>query len=160
MEASRWILLGYRLPREPSTPRITLWRKLRRLGVVQLLDSLAALPLDSRNREQLEWLADEIVEAGGEASLWVADATSAAQERDLINRLTAAIGSEYAAVRAEALGVAEGDNTARLRAHRRLRRDLRRIADRDYFPPPERELARDAVEALATAAELTEEVTE
>src|SRR6266567_7076219 len=140
MEASRWILLGYRLPREPSTPRITLWRKLRRLGVIQLLDSLVALPLESRNREQLEWLADEIVEAGGEASLWVADATSAAQERDLINRLTAAIGSEYAAVRAEALGVAEGDNTARLRAHRRLRRDLRRIADRDNFPPPERGL--------------------
>ena len=25
----RWVLLAYRLPREPSTPRIALWRKLR-----------------------------------------------------------------------------------------------------------------------------------
>src|SRR4051794_9204915 len=26
-----WVLLAYRLPREPSTPRIALWRKLRAL---------------------------------------------------------------------------------------------------------------------------------
>ena len=62
----RWVLLAYRLPREPSTPRSTLWRKLRRLGAAQVLDGLAALPLDARNREQLEWLADEVVEADGE----------------------------------------------------------------------------------------------
>jgi len=85
------VRLAYRLPREPSTPRIALWRKLRHLGVAQMLDSLVALPLDSRNREQLEWLADEVIEAGGEASLWVAEPTSAAQERELITRLTAAI---------------------------------------------------------------------
>jgi hypothetical protein len=41
-------MLVYRLPREPSTPRITLWRKLRRLGVAQVVDGVAALPLDSR----------------------------------------------------------------------------------------------------------------
>jgi hypothetical protein len=28
----RWVLLSYRLPREPSTPRIGVWRKLERLG--------------------------------------------------------------------------------------------------------------------------------
>jgi len=46
-----WVLLAYRLPREPSTPRITLWRKLRRLGVVQVLDGLVALPADARTKE-------------------------------------------------------------------------------------------------------------
>src|SRR6266513_24541 len=55
-----WVLLAYRLPRDPSTPRSALWRKLRRLGAEQVLDGLAALPLDARNREQLEWLADEV----------------------------------------------------------------------------------------------------
>ena len=56
----RWVLLAFRLPREPSTPRIAVWRKLKRLGVAQLLDGLVALPLDSRNREQLEWLAADV----------------------------------------------------------------------------------------------------
>src|SRR5947208_13266447 len=92
---SQWVLLAYRLPREPSTPRIALWRKLRRLGAVQVLDSLVGLPLSSRTREQLEWLADEVIEAGGEASLWIAEAGSAAQERELIGRLSSTIAEEY-----------------------------------------------------------------
>src|SRR6266508_3318914 len=82
-----WVLLAYRLPREPSTPRSALWRKLRRLGAAQLLDGLAALPLDARNREQLEWLADEVLEAGGEATVWVGELGSGAQERELAARM-------------------------------------------------------------------------
>jgi hypothetical protein len=79
--ADQWVLLAYRVRREPSTPRIALWRKLKRLGVAQLLDGLVALPLDSRNREQLEWIADEVVELGGEASVWIATPGGAAQAR-------------------------------------------------------------------------------
>ena len=56
-----WVLLAYRVPREPSTPRITVWRKLKRLGVAQVVDGLVALPLDARTKEHLEWLGDEIV---------------------------------------------------------------------------------------------------
>ena len=33
-----WVLLSYRVPREPSTPRIAVWRRLRQLGVAQLGD--------------------------------------------------------------------------------------------------------------------------
>src|SRR5918992_361875 len=71
-----WVILAYRLPREPSTPRISVWRKLKTLGVAQLLDGLAALPLTPRSREQLEWLADEVLEAGGESSIWIAQAAA------------------------------------------------------------------------------------
>jgi hypothetical protein len=68
----------------------------------------------------------------------------------------AAISSEYEAVRAEALALAGSDAANRRRAQHRLRRELRRIGERDYFPPPERDLARDAVESLATTMEVTE----
>src|SRR5262245_32665950 len=93
-----WVLLAYRLPREPSTPRSALWRKLRRLGAVQVLDGLAALPLDARNREHLEWLADEAVEAGGEATIWVGELGSAAQERELAARMAEAVAADYRAL--------------------------------------------------------------
>src|SRR5258708_1839751 len=33
VERLQWVFLAYRLPREPSTPRIAVWRKLRRLGI-------------------------------------------------------------------------------------------------------------------------------
>jgi hypothetical protein len=150
----QWVFLAYRLPREPSTPRITLWRKLRRLGVAQLLDGLVSLPLDSRTREQLEWLADEVIEAGGEATIWIAESTSAAQERALASAMANAISGEYAALLEEAtssLGESPAETRRRLR---RLRRQLQAIRRRDYFPPPEREAARRAVEALAREAAL------
>src|SRR5947207_15268899 len=93
-----WVLLACRLPREPSTPRSALWRKLRRLGAAQVVDGLAALPLDARNREQLEWLADEVVDAGGEATIWVGELTSAAQERELAQAMANGVAAEYRAL--------------------------------------------------------------
>src|SRR2546430_12234609 len=97
-----WVLLAYRLPRDPSTPRSALWRKLRRLGPVQVLDGLAALPLDARNREQLEWLADEVVEAGGEATIWVGELASARQEREFAARMAEAVAADYRTLIADA----------------------------------------------------------
>src|SRR5213078_999679 len=97
-----WVLLAYRLPRDPSTPRSALWRKLRRLGAAQVLDGLAALPLDARNRELLEWLADEVVESGGEATIWVGELASAAQERELASRMAESVAAESQALIADA----------------------------------------------------------
>ena len=79
----RWVLLSYRLPREPSTPRIAVWRRLRRLGAVQIGDGVAALPLDDRTREQFDWLANDVEEAGGEAIVWVAEPSTKAEQRRL-----------------------------------------------------------------------------
>jgi len=148
-----WLLLAYRLPREPSTPRITVWRKLSTLGVAKLGDGLVALPADARSQERLEWIADEVIEAGGEATLWKARLMSAAAERALAERMAAAVAADYralisAADEASAGAPVKGQTVAR------LRRELRRISQRDYFPPPEREQARRAVDALIAEAAL------
>ncbi|NUR75515.1 MAG: chromate resistance protein [Thermoleophilia bacterium] len=147
------MLLAYRLPREPSTPRSAVWRKLRRLGAAQLLDGLAALPSDARNREQLEWLADEVLEAGGEATIWVGQLASAAQERELATRMAGAVAAEYRALIAEAASAREQPPGQRRRTIGRLRRELRRIRARDYFPPSEREQAQQALDELVTRLE-------
>jgi DNA-binding transcriptional regulator PaaX len=97
-----WVMLTYRLPREPSTPRSAVWRKLRRLGVAQLADGLVVLPRDARTREQLEWIADEVKEAGGTASIWLARSASVNQEKELANTMRAARAAEYDAVRTQA----------------------------------------------------------
>jgi len=148
-----WVLLAYRLPREPSTPRTAVWRKLRRLGAAQVLDGLAALPLDARNREQLEWLADEVVEAGGEATIWVGELGSATQERELAARMAEAVAADYRALSEQAVTASRQPAGQRRRTLKRLRRQLRRIRARDYFPPPERELAQQALEELGALVE-------
>jgi hypothetical protein len=150
---AQWVLLAYRLPREPSTPRIALWRKLRRLGAAQVVDGLAALPLDAHNREQLEWLADEVVEAAGEATIWVAELGSSAQERELTDRMREAVTADYRTLIADAEAACDEAPGQRRRTLGRLRRELRRIRSRDYFPPPERELAQRAVEEVAARVE-------
>ena len=146
---SEWVLLSYRIPREPSTPRITIWRKLKRLGVAQISDGLVALPADARTREHLDWIADEILDAGGSASIWIAHPGTAATERDLASAMAAARAAEYTKVTAEANASADRDETARFSLARRLRAELRRIHRRDYFPPTERDQANAAVNALA-----------
>jgi hypothetical protein len=144
-----WVLLAYRLPREPSNPRVAVWRKLERLGAARLGDGLVALPADARTREQIDWLAEEILEAGGVATVWLASAGSAAQERTIAEAMRAARAAEYRAVTEQAKDAAGAGAAERLRVLRRLRGELRRIARRDFFPPPEREAARAAVDALA-----------
>ncbi len=146
-------MLAYRLPREPSTPRIALWRKLRRFGAAQLLDGLVALPLDSRTREALEWAAEEVVEAGGDAWIWIASPASPAQERAVAAKMADAIAAEYRAVADEARRAASEEPRARRRTLARLRRELQRIRRRDYFPPPERERAEASVAGLARTLE-------
>src|SRR5215467_1849408 len=98
LERLEWVLLAYRLPREPSTPRITVWRKLKRLGVSQLLDGLVALPADARTKEQLEWVAEEVLEAGGEATIWLGRPGSTADERRIATEMAAAVAQDYRAV--------------------------------------------------------------
>ena len=147
MNVSEWVLLAYRLPREPSTPRITLWRKLRRLGAVQLVDGLVTLPCDPKTREAFDWLADEVIEAGGEAWTWRGQPGSKDQEHALREKMTAAVVDEY---RALVDDVREARDGASRRTVERLRRELRKIEARDHFAPKEREQARRAIDRLVS----------
>jgi hypothetical protein len=141
-------MLSYRVPREPSTPRIAVWRKLRGLGVAQVGDGLVALPEDARSREQLEWVAADVDAAGGSAILWRAEMLSRRHEQHLIAQLQQARAEEYRALIVQAEQARTGIVADQAQAADRLRRELRRIRRRDYFPPPEQETARHTVETL------------
>jgi hypothetical protein len=143
-----WVLLAYRVPREPSAPRIAIWRKLKRYGVAQLGDGLVALPADARTREHLDWIADDVLAAGGTATVWRGRPASEVAERELIAQLAAARAAEYTALEADATSAAKLAGPARAAAVRRLRNELRRITRRDFFPPAERDAAQTAVRQL------------
>ena len=149
-----WVLLSYRVPREPSTPRIAIWRQLRDLGVVKVGDGLVALPASARNRERLQWVAAKALEADGEAIVWDAVPGSKRDHRELSARQKEARTIEYQAL----LDQVSSEEAPTKRTIARWRRAWRAIDKRDYFDAPLREEARaaiqDRVAAAADAAEV------
>jgi len=139
-----WAFLVYRLPREPSAPRISLWRSLSRLGATLVVDGLVALPADARTVEHLEWLAAGIHDNGGEASVWRARSTSRRDGERLARQSRAAVEGEYRALM-RAADNAEPDK----RAIAVLRRQFRAIETRDFFSASGGAGARRAIERLA-----------
>jgi len=146
-QLGKWAFLTYRLPREPSAPRLALWRSLRRLGALPVGDGVVALPHSTRNLEHLEWLAAGIGESGGSASVWLAQPTSARVHWAYVEQMQRAADEEYQVVLKEARRMRTSQEVRR--AVRRLRAQLRRIQGRDYFGAAVGAQARAEVERLA-----------
>jgi hypothetical protein len=159
VSTKEWVLLAYRIPREPSTPRIAIWRKLRKLGAVQILDGLVGLPCDARTKERLEWIAEEVIEAGGEASIWISHPATKAHERVLAAQIGAEVDVAYDAIIEEAKASLSESLGRRRRTLARLRRELQAVHQRDYFPKRGHERAGGALDRLASSLDKTAEVT-
>lgn len=144
-----WVFLVYWVPRQPSTPRIAIWRKLKRLGVAQLGDGVVTLPLDPSTQEHLEWIAQEIIDAGGEATVWIATPTVRRFGHQLAESLKSERSQEYRDLLLQAETALTESGSRRKQALRRLRALFRKIESRDHFPPPERARAREILDRLA-----------
>lgn len=135
-----WLLLVYRVPREPTVNRVTIWRKLRRLGAMLLNDAAWVLPATPSTTEQLQWLASEIKEMGGEYTLWQADVLLDGQEQDLVRRFHLQVEAPYRKLLAT-LKRKRPDLAA-------LSRQYHQIHAQDYFRS---ELGTEVRDALAAA---------
>ena len=91
----RWLLLVYKVPHEPSANRVSTWRKLKRLGAILLHDAVWVLPSSPRTGEQLQWLASDIRDLGGEAFVWQASLASDGQDEALVRQFTAQVEALY-----------------------------------------------------------------
>lgn len=124
-QETSWVLLVYKIPREPTASRATVWRKLKRLGALLLHDAVWVLPAAPWTREQFQWLAVEIGELEGEAYLW--------ESRLLLNGQADALAQQFQtrvdAAYQEILGELEQDE-ADLVA---LSRKYHQVRAQDYF---------------------------
>jgi hypothetical protein len=153
-----WVALAWRLPAGSSTPRVTTWRNLRRIGAARLTPGAALLPYREDLHEQLDWLAQEIENLGGEA--WVLPVTglSESEERTVRERMTADRTEEYRALEEDALAflsrraahpVPAADYTARSKVDKELlalQRRFGKIRARDYVSAAGRAAAAQAID--------------
>lgn len=91
----KWLLLVYRIPREPTAGRVFVWRKLKQLGAIALQDAVWVLPRTPRTQEQFQWLAAEVTELQGEAMLWDAEQLYATDPEALRRQFMEPVESEY-----------------------------------------------------------------
>src|SRR5918995_6045830 len=154
MERPRWVLLVYRMPREPSRHRVAVWRKLRDLGALYIQDGVVTLPEDAVTREQLEWLQVRVREAGGEATLWEARPGTMAEEAELVEAFRSSREEAYQTIIAEVERLrrkAQMGGGALSERLGKLEREFRAERRRDYFRSPLRGEAAGALKAAREA---------
>lgn len=153
-----WLVLVWRLPTGGSTDRVWMWRALRRLGAAGLTPGAAVLPYTEEFQEQLDWLAEEVDQHGGDAWVLPVIHLSGDEERRVRERMDLDRQAEYEALRQDALAFlrrapdhpAPGDDAdlrLRMRTEKELlalQRRFQRIRTRDHFG------ARGRREAAAT----------
>ena len=92
---TNWLLLHYKLPSKPSALRVYVWRKLKRIGAILLHEAVWVLPEKPRTAEQVQWLAAEIQEMGGEAYTWRAGTILGQVEESLIQQFNEQVDVMY-----------------------------------------------------------------
>jgi hypothetical protein len=121
----QWLLLIYKIPREPSAGRVHVWRKLKQLGAIALQDAAWVLPHTSRTREQFQWLSAEITELGGDAILFDANQAYATDSESLQKQFIEPVDTQYREILA-ALKTKDRDLSA-------LSKRFQNAQQRDFF---------------------------
>jgi hypothetical protein len=157
--AVHWLLLIHQLPAKPAYARVKVWRRLQALGAVTLKGSVYALPANAETQEDFAWLAKEIVEEGGEATICEAALVEGLSDHDMQGLFDQARDEDYARIAAEAREIAgrqSDEATDRELAETatqvgRLRKQLDAVVAIDFFGANGRLAAQGLVEGLEGA---------
>jgi chromosome segregation ATPase len=165
-----WLVLAYTLPPEPSRNRVSVWRRLRKLGAVYLNEGVWVLPDRQDLADEVSAVIKSIQELKGTASAFAATDLDAGQERRVRDRFLEARREEYAALQGQFarfhIHVEHATSTVRFTFAEieeleeevtKLERWLGEIHSRDFF---ESEEHRDALKSLQDARHALQQFTE
>jgi hypothetical protein len=142
----KWIMLIYKLPRAKTTAyKVATWRKLKKLGVYSIQDSVCLLPFSERTLESFEWIAAELRDFGGEASVWLAETLTATREKEIKGFFLDQVNGGYNKIIEEATALKTEKQLRDLWAH------YNTLKAQDYLKSPLAIEARAACEQRARA---------
>jgi hypothetical protein len=153
---AHWLLLIHQLPAKPAYARVKIWRRLQALGAVTVKNAVYALPANAETREDLAWLAKEIVESEGEAIVCEANFIEGLSDGELRALFDGARDEDYGRIAGEArelgarLGADASDAVLAEIANQtaRLRKQLDAIVAIDFFGAEGRATAEGLVSGL------------
>lgn len=135
-----WLLLLYTLPAKKSASRLSLWRKLKKTGAYLLRTSAYVLPDESQHFERFQWLAQQVRDAGGEATLARVTTIEGMADADLARLFNEARGLDYADIE-KSLAALTATNRRKATPEfaeslEKLRRQFQEIRAIDFFDCP------------------------
>jgi hypothetical protein len=139
-----WIVLSYSLPSEAKTPRVTIWRRLRRLGAIAPSGGVYILPALDECIEAFQWLSQEVRQAGGDALVMHVPQFEPLNDNQLVNLFNEAREAEYSAIESQASdlaaqvsdGGAAADSSGWQGALNKLHKQHAEVAKVDFFQSP------------------------
>jgi hypothetical protein len=99
MKATSWLLLLFSLPTNRNTERVAVWRRLKKMGAVQIKTSTYLLPDEPAEHEQFQWLAKQIRDYGGDSTLVRAQEIEGLTKEKVVSLFNAARDQDYAVLR-------------------------------------------------------------
>jgi hypothetical protein len=99
MKATSWLLLLFSLPTNRNTARVAVWRRLKKIGAVQIKTSTYLLPDEAAQYEQFQWLAQQIRDYGGDSTLVRAQEIEGLSREKVVSLFNAARDKEYVDLR-------------------------------------------------------------
>ena len=134
-----WLLFVHLLPASPSNLRVRTWRRMQQIGALAVKQSVYVLPDSPAAREDFQWLKAEIEGAGGQASVFAADAVDAWSHEALVEEFRRTREDTYGRLAGEAERLLRRGGKARRagalsrRALQQLRGRLSDIERVDFF---------------------------
>jgi hypothetical protein len=157
---SPWILLLYSLPTGRGTARVGVWRKLKKSGALPFKTSAYLLPNRPHLLERFQWLAQQVTDAGGEATLVFVSELEGVSHDGMVRQFNDARTAEYVALSAALNGLItrqrkKPDETL-MPELEKLRRQFDEIRRLDFFDSPK---GHDVEMLIERAAALPEKQT-
>jgi hypothetical protein len=97
----RWLVMVHQLPSEPSHFRVRAWRQMRDLGAISVKQAVNVLPDSTVARADFQRLSLEIRDAGGDASVFSAEAVDPWSDEALVETFRQSRQRAYRALERE-----------------------------------------------------------
>jgi hypothetical protein len=140
MKANSWLLLLFSLPTNRNTERVAVWRRLKKMGAVQIKTSTYLLPDEPAQYEQFQWLAQQIRDYGGDSTLVRAQEIEGLTKEKVVSLFNTARDKEYVDLRKALQGfISRGrKSNAEFAAAEleRLTKQFRELRQIDFFDSP------------------------
>jgi hypothetical protein len=140
MKANSWLLLLFSLPTIRNTERVAVWRRLKRMGAVQIKTSTYLLPDEPAQYEQFQWLAQQIRDYGGDSTLVRAHEIEGMTKEKVVSLFNTARDKEYVELRKALQGFISRrrKSNAEFAAAEleRLTKQFRELRQIDFFDSP------------------------